>query len=472
MRDLTRPSTEDADWIDRELAGCPFADERLGKRFRKLIEQLGDGLGETIPLACQDWANTKAAYRFFANERVSEQVILEGHFQSTRERFAVTDGPVLVVHDTTEFSYQRQKLKGVGALYRYRQARSGDLTLCGMLMHSSLVVTTEGLPLGLAAVKFWTRKKFKGTNALKRSVNPTRVPIEQKESIRWLENLQQSTALLGAPARCVHIGDRESDIYELFCAAHEVGTRFVLRTCADRLAEDGQQTISTIMQQVRVKTVHRIEVTDRNGKVSEAVLEIKYRRLCVYAPTAKQKRYGPLMLTVISARERDEPQGRERIDWKLITNLAVRCRQDAIEKLDWYALRWKIELFHKILKSGCRVEEAKLRTAERLVNFIALCCILAWRVFWLTMMNRVAPSASPETALTRLEVSILDQIGKPKDVGSQAAPTLTTYLTKVAQLGGYLARASDPPPGNLVMWRGLARLTDIVLGFQMAIVGN
>ncbi len=284
---------------------------------------------------------------------------------------------MLVLHDTTELSYTRQNKPDVWVLHRYPPARGGPLTLYGILMHSSLAVTTEGLPLGLTAVKFWTRKKFKGTKALKRSVNPTRVPIEQKESIRWLENLQQSTALLGAPARCVHIGDRASDIYELFCAAQDIGTKFVLRTCVDQLAEDGRKTMAAVMKQVPVKAVHRVEVLDRNKSMSEAVLDIRYRRVCVYAPTAKQKQCGPLTLTVIHARERDKPKERARMDWNLVTNLPVRSRKEAIEKLDWYALRWKIELFHKILKSGCKAEESQLRTADRLVNLLAVFCILA-----------------------------------------------------------------------------------------------
>src|SRR5260370_8954388 len=111
-------------------------------------------------------------------------------------------------------------------------------------MHSSLAITTAGLPLGLGAVKFWTRDKFKGTAALKRKINPTRVPIEKKESIRWLENLKQSTELLGDPGRCIHIGDRESDIYELFCTAHEVGTHFLVRTSVDRLSEGADHHVA------------------------------------------------------------------------------------------------------------------------------------------------------------------------------------------------------------------------------------
>src|SRR5262249_32344408 len=130
------PCTEG--WIDREIGECEFRDARLSDRFRKLLGQIGSAMGQSIPLVCQDWANTKVAYRFFSNDRVGKADILAGHFQSTRDRLAVT---------------------------------------------------IAGVPLGLAAVKFWTRKKFKGTAALKKKINPTRIPIEKKESIRWLENL-------------------------------------------------------------------------------------------------------------------------------------------------------------------------------------------------------------------------------------------------------------------------------------------
>lgn len=202
------------------------------------------GPGESIPLVCEDWANTKAAYRFLSNDRVSEAKILAGHFQSTRERFAASEGPVLVLHDTCEFTYKREDIEAVGKTRigvagARPDGRPRHYTACGILMDSSLVVTAEGLPLGLSAIKFWTREKFKGASELKRHINPTRVPIEQKESIRWLENLKQSTALLEHPSRCVHIGDRESDIYELFCTAEELGTQFLVRTCVDRLAGDG-----------------------------------------------------------------------------------------------------------------------------------------------------------------------------------------------------------------------------------------
>lgn len=254
--------------------------------------------------------------------------------------------------------------------------------------------------------------------------------------------------------------------------AQEVGTHFLVRTCVDRLAGDGDHTIADEMDEVTIKGLHRIEVRDSNGDPDEAILEIRYRKIRVLPPIGKQKRYPALTLTVIHAEERGTPRNRKKIDWKLITDLAVQSRKDAIEKLEWYALRWKIEVFHKILKSGCKAEESKLRTAQRLANLISVFCILSWRVFWMTMLNRSAPDALPTLALTETEIGLLDQLVSDKN--STRRKTLSHYLTKIARLGGYLARASDPPPGNTVMWRGMSRLTDIGLGAIVGakIVGN
>lgn len=340
-------------------------------------------------------------------------------------------------------------------------------TVCGLLMHSSLAVTLDGLPLGLAAVKFWTRASFKGTAALKRKINPTRVPIEQKESFRWLENLRQSDSLLADPDRCVHVGDRESDIYELFCLADDLGTHFLVRTCVDRLAGEGDHTIAAEMSEVEPGGIHTVEL--RHGKDTvEVEVELKYHRLRVLPPIGKQKHYRALTLTVLHAKERQEPVGRPRIDWKLITDLPVSSHAEAVEKLNWYALRWKIEIFHKILKSGCKAEDVKLRTAERLTRLLCVFCIVAWRVFWMTMVRRSAPDAEPGIALTPVEMQILDRMVPDQAADRAIRPTLSTYLTKLARLGGYLARGKDPPPGNTVMWRGMTRLADIKLGVELA----
>jgi hypothetical protein len=218
---------------------------------------------------------------------------------------------------------------------------------------------------------------------------------------------------------------------------------------------------------VRLKGIHRIEVRDDKGELDVAELEIRYAGVRVLPPIGKQKRYPALNLVVAHACERGAPRNRKPISWKLLTDMPVSSRKEAIEKLDWYAMRWKIETFHKILKSGCRAEDARLRTAERLTNLIALYCIVSWRVFWITMLARVVPQAPATIALSEVEIQLLEKM--VKDVGRPVrSKTLGSYLTKLARLGGYLARNSDAPPGNMVIWRGLSRLADIQLGAAIA----
>ena len=458
-------------WIENELKGCEFADVRLGKRFKTIVEKLATGIGRSLPFACQDWANTKAAYRFLDNPRISEAEILEGHFQATYERFTASPGTILVLHDTTEFTFRRKHTEAIGKLHKTvagqkRPGRPRFHTVGGLLMHSSLVVTTEGLPLGLASVKFWTRKEFKGTNALKRKINATRVPIEKKESVRWIDSLKQSADRLRDPNRCIHIGDRESDIYELFCASEKANTHFLVRTCVNRLAGDGTHTVYDEMSSERVKAVYRIRVVNNKGVSSQATLEIRYRRILVNPPIGKHKSYPALSLTVIYAQERGKAKDRDLIDWKLVTDLPVTNRYEAIEKLDWYSMRWKIETFHKVMKSGCKAEESKLRSAERLTNLMAIFCIIAWRVFWLCMINRISPDSTAKTVFTETEMRLLDHLISAKNKSQKK--TIKKYLTSLAKLGGYLDRSHDPPPGNMVVWRGFRRLTDIHLVFSLA----
>jgi hypothetical protein len=380
---------------------------------------------------------------------------------------------VLLLQDTTEFTYRRASTTAIGTTKSVNSGRDAEgrwrhHTLCGLLLHTSLAVSTEGVPLGVTAAKVWTRAKFRGTAALKRKINPTRVPIEGKESIRWLDNLRQSVDLLGDAGRLVHVADRESDIYELFCLAGELGTHFVVRTCNDRLAGDGTHTVASEMADARVRGLHRVELRDAEGGVIHVALEIRARRVHLLPPIGKQRRYPPLDLTVLHATERNPPRGRKAIEWKLLTDLPVRSRQEALEKIRWYAMRWKVETFHKILKSGCRAEESRLRSAERIANLLALFCIVAWRILWLTLAHRANPDAAPRTALRDREIALLDRLVPRARGGEPRGKTLALYVRKLARLGGHLGRSRDPPPGIIVLWRGLSRLADIELGMEIA----
>lgn len=456
-------------WVEQELAECLFPDPRLKARLGQLLSDLGQRIGGTTPAACQDWAATKAAYRFYDNPRVDDQTILAGHYAATASRAAQAPGPLLVLHDTTEFSFQRSTPDGIGSLSLIK-GRHATHTVCGVLLHSSLVVTTDGLPLGLAATRFWTRKAFKGTNARKKHVNATRVPIEGKESVHWLTTLTTATERLGDPSRCIHIADRGGDIFEWFGAADAARTRFLVRIHANRRAGRGDTTIEAKLAREPVCGTHTVEVRKAQGNLTTAKLSIRVLTTTIHPPVGKARRYPALLLTVIEARERGTPKDREPIHWKLVTNDPVPDLAAAIQRLDWYSRRWKIEMYHKVLKSGCQAEQSKLRTAERLINLLAVLCVVGWRVFWLTMMNRTHPEAPAESAFSPEEITILHRLNGE----SESQRTLAACIRLLAKLGGYLARAHDPPPGTMVLWRGLIRLTDIQLGFLLKhrLVGN
>lgn len=465
-------------WIDKEFKESKFSDERLGKRLCKLVSQLFDKMGNSIPTACQDWASTKAAYRFLSNPNLSETEILAGHFQSTKLRFESTEGPILVLHDTTEITYKRSSPEDIGYTRKCANKRSFlgkklKRAQCGVLMHSSLVLTPEGLPLGFSAKKFWNRDKFKNVKSLYRRKNATRIPIEEKESYRWPEGVRNTNQLLGETHRLVHIGDREADIYDVFHLAQAEGSQFLIRIKVNRRTEDETITIEDVLKTASSHGTHTIVYRDKGGEEISVKLDLKFEKITIkpsYGP--KTKLYPDIEVVVISAKEISSSGGsREPIDWRLITNLPVVDIEDAIEKLQWYALRWKIEVFFKILKSGCKIEESKLRAAESLCKLIAIYSVLAWRVFWMTMINREATNVTAKMALSELEMKILDHLKPDK---KQERKTLAHYITKIAKLGGYLARSSDPPPGNAVMWRGLQRLTEIQIGVEigMKLVGN
>ena len=463
-------------WVDSELSAGQFADARHGARLNSLVHSMAESIGRSIPLACEDWANTKAAYRLFSNERISDKEILSGHLAATSGRVSAGDGPVLVLHDTTEFTFKRGDTQAVGWPSDHKNgAGKGRVavrrhTEHSVFMHAGLVVTPRGLPLGLAAVRLWTRPE----KSLRKSLSARELqarPAEQKESYRWLENLRESTQRLG-PGNCIHVGDREADMLALFNAAQDLDTHFLVRITGKRATDEQGASVDSVMKKVPVAGTRHVTFKDVKGTTHTAELQVRFCRMTLVRSKHKRKDCPPVEATIIYASEKAKPEGRARLDWKLVTNLDVSSLADATEKLDWYAMRWKIEIFHKILKSGCNVEESKLQTTHRLTNLIAVSCIVAWRVFWMTMINRSQKSVPAHLVLTELEMRILDR--RVKDRKPPGCKDLAYYINKIARLGGYLDRANDPPPGNVVMWRGLSKLADIVIGAEIGtgLVGN
>jgi len=463
-------------WSDKETEHCQFQDKRIGNRFRQILNAVGSLPGASIPQACQDWAETKAVYRFLSNERVNAQNILSGHFHETSKRIAACEGPVLVLHDTSEFIFKRKDPKPIGSTRklpsneRINGAFGLSRTACGCLLHASLAITPEGLPLGLTATHHWSRKEFKNTTAMKKKINPTRVPIATKESQRWLDNISRTHEVMDCdPQKLIHVGDREADIYELFSLCSKLNTYFLIRVCVNRLADES--TLSEELALSKKRFNKRIDFDDAKGNRISTRLGVKVKKLLLHPPTYKAKDYDDLHVTVVSAVEEKAPVDRERIQWTLITNLPVAKKADALSVLHWYKQRWKIETYFKVLKSGLGLESSKLRERKRLERWIAVCCLIGWRIQWLTMLARESETFPETRVFTKNECLILKRTGRSRDKDKG----IKIYLYALARLGGYLNRTTDPPPGIMVIWRGMRRLSELRQGYEMAFekdVGN
>lgn len=463
--------------ISQEFIGCSLGDKRLDKRLVQVSEQLYSKIGSGIPTACSNWASTKAAYRLLDHEDISENSFIEGHIQSTTNRFDNNNNKVLVLHDTTEFSY-KMNASSLGILKKVfvkKKPKDYFITTKGILMHLSLAITTSGLPLGISAVKFWSRKKFKGTAKLKSHVNPTRVPIEQKESVRWIQNIHKSNEVFGAPKQLVHIGDREADIFELFSECIHSGSSFVIRLCVNRCTKNSKVKLFETTEKLPAAGIYQIVKKYPDGKKEKIPIEIRFKKVEVQPPIGKEKRYNPISGFYIEAKEKIKSgtRKRSRINWKILTNIPIDSYKDAFEKIKWYSLRWKIETFFKILKSGCKTETSKLRTSNRLAKYISICCVISWKIFWLSIIYRTNPDTDFKNVFTKIEQQVLQAIQNQSN-SNWKGNNIADYYEVISKLGGHMGRQYDQPPGNMVTWRGLSRLNDIIIGYMLGVknVGN
>ena len=296
------PTSLGSDWVDEEISGTEMPGARLKARLCRFIKDMSRDISSSIPTASGNWADIKAGYRMLANPRVGDQEIISGHLQATRCRVQATQGPILVLHDTASFTFELLYPEDLGFLGRLmpgyceeeEETERPENRICGLLTHASLAVSQDAVPLGLCALRFWSRKEF----------GKARKDPDDRESRRWIEGLEQSMTLLDEPARCVHVADRESDIYELFCTAETQGTYFLVRASADRLVGDGGQSIEDVMLETRLKGLHRV-LPPRKGK---------------------NKGLPAFQLTVLYAQERRPPLNRKPLSWKLITNLPIESR--------------------------------------------------------------------------------------------------------------------------------------------------
>ena len=374
------------DWAGEEFSLVKFEDHRLNIRLLTIARDLYERPQANIPQACQSRSKTKAAYRFFDNTETSMDKILASHYEATLNRIS-QEKTVLLVQDTTSLNYSAHP--ATSDLGPINTTADGAM---GLEAHDTMAFTIEGTPLGLADVQCWARDPKKtGKTQQRRDL-----PIQDKESYKWLVSFKK---VIEAQKRrpktmLVSVGDREADIYELFLLAlrNASGPKLLVRAMQNRLlAEEGGH----LWQEMAHKPIGGIQVISVPRQSSRAArkaqLEVRFAQVKLRPPKGKEL-LGELSIWAVLAEEINVPEGVEPLKWMLLSTLEVNTYEQAVEKLAWYTKRWGIEVYHRTLKSGCKVEERQLGTADRIETCLAIDMVVAWRIFHLTKLGRETPN--------------------------------------------------------------------------------
>ena len=435
------------DWIDREFKFVKLPNLSRKKRLIQLARTFYAHPTESIPSASSGpnaKARIKGAYRFFSDDKIQMEDILASHYENTVLR-AKEHPVVLALQDSTSLNYATHKgTKGLGSL-------STEKGSVGLMMHDTLAITPSGLPLGLLDIAVWARNP----NNYGKKKDRRNKPIEEKESIKWLNSFkkveqrsQQTTQTLW-----VSVGDREADIYELFELAESSHCELLIRAVQNRKTTEDLLLWDSLKQQESKGTM--IVQLPKSGKrkAREAKLEIRFKKVDVIKTRSKQT----TALWAILVTEVDVPKEQDPVSWKLLTTLAVDDFEQACEKVEWYTKRWGIEVFHRTLKSGCKVEDRHFGDTEKIKRCLAIDLVIAWRIYYLTIQGRQTPDVGCESFLEELEWKTLLHYKYQSPIPPENPPTLKEAIAIIAELGGYVPRKGCHP-GTQVMWRGLIKL--------------
>jgi hypothetical protein len=442
-------------WAVEELQFVNLGDQRLNKRLIRLVGDLAARPESSVPQAVGKWSATKAAYRFWDNQNVRASAILQAHVRSTQERLPEA-GPLLAIQDTTSLDFTpHRRMRGLGYLSRASRL--------GLLVHSVLCVSGQGVPLGLLHQKVWKRRWQDLGKRSQRRYKET----SEKESQRWLTAQIATQAVLPAERDVITVADREADFFDLFTAPRRLRQHFLVRAKRRRrIAEEGGTLLTALEAQAAqgTLTVYLRRGHDQVGRA--ATLSLRFGTFAIKPPSThpRRRKLAPVALQALLVREERPPKGKKPVTWLLLTSWPVTTVAQATEVVRWYTLRWLIERYHYTLKSGCRIEQLQLETAARLKRALATFAIVAWRLLWLTYEARHNPDLPSNRVLRSQEWQMLNRCFHRR---LHEPATLQEAVRMIAQLGGFLGRRYDGEPGVKALWRGYRRLQDLIKGSQL-----
>jgi hypothetical protein len=458
-----------APWAREEMATADFGDERLDERVVTLLSALGSRPNLSIPAACGGRAEMHAAYRFFDNDKVTFAKVLEPHCQRTRQRVAA-QAVALLVQDTTEMDLTRpeQQVEGTGEL---------DGTRRGFLLHALHAFTPDGTPLGTAWAEILNRTAgvSHAPPAEKRAKNKA-LPIEEKESRRWLTGLRQARELTQqAPAtQCICITDSEGDIYELFAEPRgERPLHWLIRACQERAVEGepGQHVrdrvlgtpllyeVELLVRGRQAKTAVEDRSRRQNRVTRQAKVEVRAATLTLRPPWRPDRELPPVTVNLVLVREPDPPAGEPPVEWLLLTTLPIDTPEHVRTIVAYYCVRWTVEVLFRTLKSGCKIERRRFEHVDRIVPCLGICLIVAWRTLFVCRMGRACPDLDCEAILEPSEWKAV-WVAVHRKKPPRKVPRLGEMVHLIASLGGYVERPNNEP-GTQTLWIGLQRTYDL-----------
>lgn len=450
------------DWVEHEFGCVDIGDKRLNKRAKTILRRFIATPTSSIPESCKGWQETKAAYRFFENDLVTAKKVIKPHRVATLNRIK-SHPTVLLLQDTTALNYSGQKEReDLGPLQQDN--------VRGIFLHPMLAMTPQRECLGIVDYEQWSREPLANRSAKERKAERCSKGIKEKESYRWVRGYKKASRLAKfmPDTQFVYIADREGDIYDIY---HEAQTAFskgaadwVIRATFDRpiLTEEPPPKSNKLKASVKatpgVGTVTFTTASFGNRKKREITQAIYAKEVTLLPPRKKAKEgFSPVKVTAIIATETNPLPGEKAVEWTLLTSIPIPNLEAALQVIEYYLCRWQIEIFFKILKSGCAIEKLQLSNKERFDPCLAMYLIVAWRILFMTMIGRASPSLSSESLFETLEwqTAYIMIYEKPPP---QEPPTLKDMLRMIARLGGFLGRKHDGDPGPVVMWKGLRNL--------------
>lgn len=456
-------------WIDTEFASLDLNDKRLDRRARLILSSFNNYPAKTIPQAFQSWVDIKSCYNFFDNPKATYKKITSPHIERTIERIKMHP-VVLIPTDTSVLDYDSKvSMQGKGGVCQHRE---------GIFLHASVAITPDRSNLGITETNLWVRGVDYPSN---KGSNRKKIPIEQKESLRWLESYRASCKIAEKcpETQIINIADRECDIIEILEEAVERKQSgqvadVIIRSQHNRQLNekdpDNNKKYKRLIKSLEISSpIAEIEynVAPTHGEKARKVIQnvragsFKFRTKKYSGGTVRS-----VTINVVMATEENPPEGEKPIQWILITTLPIDSAANAIKVIEYYLCRWEIEVFFKILKSGCKVEERQLSETDRMKPLIAIFAILAWRIQYVMMLGRACPDIPCTSVFEDSEwKSVYRILNKnlelPKD-----PPTLNEFILMIAQLGGYIPGKKASPPGAKVMWRGMARMSEFSIAWQ------